>query len=71
MADEMVVLITAGSEDEAAKIARALVDDRLAACVNILPGIRSLFFWDNKVQDEREVLMICKTRQPLIEKIIK
>lgn len=71
MADEMVVLITAGSEDEAAKIARALVDDRLAACVNILPGIRSLFFWDNKVQDEREVLMICKTRQPIIEKIIK
>lgn len=70
MAEEIVVLITASSEEEAAKIARVLVDDRLAACVNILPGIRSIYFWDNKVQDERESLMICKTRQPLFEKII-
>lgn len=70
MAEEIVVLITASSEEDAAKIARVLVDDRLAACVNILPGIRSIYFWDNKVQDERESLMICKTRQPLFEKII-
>ncbi len=71
MPDEMVVLVTASSEEEAARIARVLVDDRLAACVNILPGIRSIYFWDNKVQDERESLMICKTRQPLFEKVMK
>jgi periplasmic divalent cation tolerance protein len=43
VADEIIVLITASSEDEAEKISKALVDERLAACVNIVPKIRSLF----------------------------
>src|SRR5512147_1516731 len=70
MADEIIVLITASSEDEAGKIGSALVDERLAACVNIVPGVRSLFFWEGKTQDERELLLICKSRQPLLERII-
>lgn len=70
MADEIIVLITASSEAEAAKIGAALVDERLAACVNIVPGVRSLFFWEGKTQDERELLLICKSRQPLLERII-
>lgn len=70
MAGEIIVLITASSEDEAAKIGSALVDEHLAACVNIVPGVRSLFFWEGKTQDGRELLLICKSRQPLLERII-
>ncbi len=56
-----VVLVTAGSDEEAAKIARALVEERLAACVNIIPGVRSIYRWQGKVEDDREVLMVIKT----------
>jgi periplasmic divalent cation tolerance protein len=69
MADEIIVLITTASDSEAEKIARSLVDGRLAACANIVPGVRSLFFWDGKTQDERETLLICKSRLPLMNKI--
>ena len=71
MADEIVVLITAASDSEAAKIAQALVEEHLAACANIVPGVRSLFFWDGKTQDERETLLICKSRSALMSKIIQ
>ncbi|MGE5809626.1 MAG: divalent-cation tolerance protein CutA [Nitrospirota bacterium] len=70
MAGEIIVLITASSEDEAAKIGSALVDEHLAACVNIVPGVRSLFFWEEKTQDGRELLLICKSRQPLLGRLI-
>jgi periplasmic divalent cation tolerance protein len=70
MAEEIIVLITASSDDEAENIGYALVDERLAACVNIVPGIRSLFFWEGKTQDGRELLLICKSRQPLLERIV-
>jgi periplasmic divalent cation tolerance protein len=71
MAHEVIVLITAASDSEAAKIAQSLVEEHLAACVNILPGVRSLFFWDGKTRDERETLLICKSRSPLMNKIIQ
>jgi periplasmic divalent cation tolerance protein len=71
MADEIVILITAASDDEAARIARALVDERLAACANILPGVRSLFFWEGRTQDAREVLMVVKTRHTLLDSIVQ
>lgn len=61
MADEVIVLCTAGSGDEAARIAQALVDGRLAACVNVMQGVRSFFFWEGAVRDEQEVLLICKS----------
>lgn len=60
--DKIVVLMTASSEDEAVKIASALVEDELAACVNIVPGIRSIYRWEGKVCDDREVLLVAKTR---------
>ena len=68
--DEVIILITASSGDEAVKIATALVNERLAACVNIVPEVRSLFFWEGKAQDAREALLICKSRQPLLEELI-
>ena len=70
MADEIIVLITATSKDEAARIGTALVNEHIAACANIVPQIRSLFFWEGKTQDESETLIIVKSRLPLLDRII-
>ncbi len=61
--------MTIKDEKQAALIGRALVEERLAACVNILGKIRSMFWWDGRVNDEREVAMIAKTRASLIGKL--
>ncbi len=65
----IVVLITAPGEDDAVKISRTLVEERLAACVNIVTGVRSVFSWEGKVEDEPEVLMIVKTQEELFERL--
>jgi periplasmic divalent cation tolerance protein len=70
MRDGIVVLITASNKDEAAMIGATLVNERLAACVNIVPEIRALFFWEGKTQDAQETLLIVKSRLPLMEKIV-
>ena len=70
MAGEIIVLITASSADEAARIGTALVDEHLAACVNVVPQIRSLFFWEGKTRDERETLLICKSRLQILDELI-
>jgi len=70
MADEVIVLITASSKEEAVNIGRALVDEHLGACVNIIPEVFSLFFWEGKTQDARETLLIVKSRLSLMDKII-
>jgi periplasmic divalent cation tolerance protein len=67
--DKIVVLITAPSEEEALKIATALVDEKLAACVNIVPGLRSIYRWEGKLCDEREVLLIAKTKSSVFGKL--
>jgi periplasmic divalent cation tolerance protein len=61
MTDKRIVLTTAGSEEEAQKIARHLVEHHLAACVNILPQIASIYRWQGKVEEAREWLLIVKT----------
>jgi periplasmic divalent cation tolerance protein len=61
MTDVLVVLATAPSADKGAEIARALVEGRLAACGNVVPGVRSIYRWQGKVQDEGEVLLVLKT----------
>ncbi len=65
MTEFIVVLITASKEDEAERIARDIVSSRLAACVNIIRDIRSIYRWKGKTEDEGEVLMIVKTRLDL------
>lgn len=60
-----MVFITASNEDEAARVAGDIVSSRLAACVNIVKGIRSVYRWQGKIEDEGEVLMIIKTRRDL------
>jgi len=61
MTDKRIVLCTAGSEDEARKIGRHLVEQRLAACVNIVPRIESIYRWQEKVESSTEWLLLIKT----------
>lgn len=61
--DSIVVLITAVSREEADRIARRLVEDRLAACVTIVPQVRSIFMWEQKLSQEDEVLLLVKSRR--------
>jgi periplasmic divalent cation tolerance protein len=63
MTDKRIVLTTAGSEEEARKIARHLVENQLAACVNIVPQVESIYRWQGKVDSAREWLLLVKTNQ--------
>jgi periplasmic divalent cation tolerance protein len=58
-----VVLITAPDVETGAGLARALVAERLAACVNVVPAVRSIYRWEGEVQDDAEVLLVVKTRR--------
>ncbi len=69
MTDAILVLVTAPSEDMAAEIARTLVEEELAACGNIVPGLRSIFRWEGKVSDEGESLLILKSTAALFERL--
>ncbi len=64
---EIIVFITAPNEDEAAGIARSLVEARLAACVNIVKNIRSIYAWQGNIEDASETLMIAKTQNTLFD----
>jgi len=70
MGDEILALITASTTDEATRIGTILVEEHLAACVNVVPGVQSLFYWEGKARDEREALLIVKSRLPLFERLI-
>ena len=69
MTDKRIVLTTAGSIEEAQRIAAALVEQRLAACVNILPGVESIFRWQGKIDRASEWLMIIKTKAEAFERV--
>src|SRR5438105_13191693 len=63
MTDHLLVFTTFASEEDAARVVRVLVEERLAACGNLLPGARSLYRWQGKIADEREVVVLLKTRK--------
>jgi periplasmic divalent cation tolerance protein len=72
MTDKIVVLCTCASLEEAQRVARALVEKRLAACVNMMPGVRSVYRWkdadgQDAIEDEEEVLLFIKTSRALME----
>ncbi len=67
--DHVVALTTAPSPDKAAEIARALVDERLAACVNIVGGVRSIYRWKGQVCDDPEALCVIKTRRDALDRL--
>ena len=64
-----MLLTTAPSREEAAQIAKLLIDEKLAACVQLLP-IESFYVWDGKTQNENEVLLLAKTRSALFDTAI-
>ncbi len=66
----IVVFITAKDKDEAEKIAAYLVGEKLAACVNIVPGVSSFFWWEKKIDQAQEVLLIVKSKKILFKKMI-
>lgn len=67
MTDKIVVLSTCGSEEEADRIARLLVERRLAACVNVLPNIRSVYHWKGAVETASECLLLIKSSRAQFE----
>ena len=69
MTDKIVVFSACDSEDQAGKIAHALVDQKLAACVNIVPGARSIYRWKGQIEDAAEWLLIIKSRRDLMDQL--
>ncbi len=65
--DSLVILLTAPNVESARQMARTLVEKRLAACVNLLPGVTSIYRWQGQVQEESEVLLIAKTHRLRLE----
>jgi len=65
------VYMTTGSRDEARKIGKELVISKLAACVNILDNMNSIYRWDGKIQDDTEVVMIAKTTEARVPQLIE
>ncbi|MDA8099206.1 MAG: divalent-cation tolerance protein CutA [Nitrospiraceae bacterium] len=70
MADEIVILITTSSEAEAQRIGRALVEEHLVACANIISAVTSIFFWEGGTREAAESLMVCKSRSALLDRIM-
>jgi periplasmic divalent cation tolerance protein len=65
------VYLTAADRDEALRVGRALVEARLAACINVLPGMTSLYWWQGAIETAQEAVLIAKTRAELIPELIE
>ena len=68
---KQLVYMTAGSLEEARRIGAQLVADRLAACVNIIEGMHSIYRWKGELQNDREVVLIAKTKASLITELVE
>ena len=67
MNEHCIIYITAGSKEEADKLSRGLVEEKLAFCINAVPGIQSTYQWEGKIHVDDEILLIVKTRQDRYE----
>lgn len=65
--DTLLVYVTVPDEETAVRIGRAVVEEHLAACVNVVPAIRSLYWWEGSLQEDAESLMLIKTTQQAFE----
>jgi periplasmic divalent cation tolerance protein len=69
MTDKKLVFTTAASSEEARKLARALLERRLVACVNILPQVHSIYRWQDAIEESEEWLLLIKTTEPALEQV--
>jgi len=69
--ENVVIFITTGTDEEAQEVAKALLNNRLAACVNIVPKINSIFWWNDTLDSAQENLLIVKSRASLLNEIVK
>lgn len=69
MTDKVVIMVTAASRRECRKIARRLIEEKLAACVNITQAIQSVYWWEGKIDYSKEFLMFIKTNRDLFQQI--
>lgn len=69
--DFVFVYMTAAAEDEGQRIARALVGERLAACANVIPGMTAVYWWQGKMEEGRECVVVAKTRRTLVEALTR
>ncbi|MBI5968455.1 MAG: divalent-cation tolerance protein CutA [Deltaproteobacteria bacterium] len=65
-----LILSTAGTEREGLRIAHKIVEERLAACANVIRGVTSFFYWEGKLCQEKEVVILIKTAEGKLEKLI-
>ena len=68
MADALELHVTMPDEERATALARTLVEEGLAACVNIVPGVRSVYQWEGRLQEDEEVLCLVKTRPSVFDR---
>lgn len=69
MTDKIVVFSTCDSEEQAGAIARSLIEQRLAACVSIVPGARSVYRWKGQIEDNGEWMLLIKSRRDLMDSL--
>lgn len=67
----LIVFVTVSSKEEAEKIAKGVLEEKLAACVNIIDTVHSHFWWQGKIDNAKEALLIIKTKKTLINKLIR
>ena len=66
-----LIYVTSSSEDEALNIGRTLIDERLVACVNIIPAVRSIYRWEGAIEDEKEAVLVMKTVGAKVDAVTK
>jgi periplasmic divalent cation tolerance protein len=71
MSEKLVVLMTAGSQEEAERLAHTLVAEMLAACVNVIPAVTSVYRWEGQVQSDQEWLLVAKSRRDVLNDLVR
>ena len=71
MTEVMIVLVTVPDEESGLALAHSLVGERLVACANLVPGLRSIYRWQGRIEEAKELLLILKTRTDLVDELAR